>query len=287
MINPKAKVSVKLVGQVASARSPRASPRPNADIIQISGGDGGTGASPLTSIKHAGGPWEIGLAEAHQPLVHNDLRDRVVLARDGGCRRGCDVVMCALLGADEYGFGTVAMIADGVRHGAHLPHEQLPGRRRVAARGTASAVPGRARRSRELLPVLRAGSARRAREDGVQVPRRARSGATTCFAQVASRGLSDARQPAKTSTWTSRSSRTSSGHGRPRTAARWRRTATGSMLDDEILEDADVQEVHRERGHARDQEGNRQHRPLRGARVAAPSPPSTATGLRRVAHARL
>ncbi|EOD37258.1 hypothetical protein EMIHUDRAFT_225692 [Emiliania huxleyi CCMP1516] len=93
-INPQAKVSVKLVGQ-------------------ISGADGGTGASPLTSIKHAGGPWELGLAESHQALLLNNLRDRVVLRVDGGLKTGYDVVMGALLGADEFGFGTIAMIAVG------------------------------------------------------------------------------------------------------------------------------------------------------------------------------
>ena len=82
-------------------------------MIQISGADGGTGASPLTSIKHAGGPWELGLAESHQALLLNNLRDRVVLRVDGGLKTGYDVVMGALLGADEFGFGTIAMIAVG------------------------------------------------------------------------------------------------------------------------------------------------------------------------------
>ena len=82
-------------------------------MIQISGADGGTGASPLTSIKHAGGPWELGLAESHQALIANQLRERVVLRVDGGLRTGYDVAMGALLGADVYGFGTTAMIAVG------------------------------------------------------------------------------------------------------------------------------------------------------------------------------
>merc|ERR1711906_18981 len=79
----------------------------------ISGGDGGTGASPLSSIKHAGGPWELGLAEAHSALFENNLRDRVVIRVDGGIRTGRDVVMASLLGAEELGFGTIAMIAEG------------------------------------------------------------------------------------------------------------------------------------------------------------------------------
>lgn len=84
-----------------------------ADVIQISGGDGGTGASPLSSIKHAGGPWELGLTEAHSALVMNNLRDRVTLRVDGGVRTGRDVLMAALMGAEEFGFGTIAMIAEG------------------------------------------------------------------------------------------------------------------------------------------------------------------------------
>jgi len=112
-INPTAKVSVKLVGQVGIGTVASGVAKADADVIQISGHDGGTGASPLTSIKHAGGPWELGLAESHQALVLNKLRDRVVLRVDGGLKTGHDVVMGALLGADEFGFGTIAMIAVG------------------------------------------------------------------------------------------------------------------------------------------------------------------------------
>ena len=85
----------------------------NADIIQISGHDGGTGASPLSSIKHAGSPWELGLTEVHQALVQNKLRDRVLLRVDGGLRTGRDIIVAALMGAEEFGFGTIAMIATG------------------------------------------------------------------------------------------------------------------------------------------------------------------------------
>ena len=85
----------------------------NADVIQISGHDGGTGASPLSSIKHAGSPWELGLTEVHRSLLENGLRDRVLLRADGGLKTGWDVVVAALLGAEEYGFGSVAMIAEG------------------------------------------------------------------------------------------------------------------------------------------------------------------------------
>jgi len=85
----------------------------NADVIQSSGHDGGTGASPLSSIKHAGSPWELGLTEVHRSLLENGLRDRVLLRADGGLKTGWDVVIAALLGAEEYGFGSVAMIAEG------------------------------------------------------------------------------------------------------------------------------------------------------------------------------
>merc|ERR1712127_1094901 len=80
---------------------------------QISGGDGGTGASPLSSIKHAGMPWEMGLSEAHSALLDNGLRDRVTLRVDGGIRTGRDVAIAAMMGAEEFGFGTIAMIAEG------------------------------------------------------------------------------------------------------------------------------------------------------------------------------
>ena len=84
-----------------------------ADVIQISGGDGGTGASPLSSIKHAGCPWELGLAEAHSALLMNGLRERVTLRVDGGIRTGRDIAIAAMMGAEEFGFGTIAMIAEG------------------------------------------------------------------------------------------------------------------------------------------------------------------------------
>nr|YP_009392211.1 glutamate synthase [Osmundaria fimbriata]ARW60773.1 glutamate synthase [Osmundaria fimbriata] len=112
-INPNAKVSVKLVASVGIGTIAAGVAKGNADIIQISGHDGGTGASPLSSIKHAGVPWELGLTEVHQTLSENKLRDRVILRVDGGLRTGKDVVLAALMGAEEYGFGTIAMIATG------------------------------------------------------------------------------------------------------------------------------------------------------------------------------
>ncbi|XP_019437056.1 PREDICTED: ferredoxin-dependent glutamate synthase, chloroplastic [Lupinus angustifolius] len=112
-VNPRAKVSVKLVAEAGIGTIASGVAKGNADIIQISGHDGGTGASPISSIKHAGGPWELGLTESHQTLIENGLRERVILRVDGGFRSGVDVIMAAIMGADEYGFGSVAMIATG------------------------------------------------------------------------------------------------------------------------------------------------------------------------------
>lgn len=112
-INPKAQVSVKLVAEVGIGTIAAGVAKANADIIQISGHDGGTGASPLSSIKHAGGPWELGLTEVHRVLMQNQLRDRVLLRVDGGIKTGWDVVMAALMGGEEFGFGSIAMIAEG------------------------------------------------------------------------------------------------------------------------------------------------------------------------------
>lgn len=112
-INPVAKVSVKLVAEIGIGTVAAGVAKANADIIQISGHDGGTGASPLSSIKHAGVPWELGLTEVHRVLMENKLRDQVLLRADGGLKTGWDVVMAALMGAEEYGFGSVSMIAEG------------------------------------------------------------------------------------------------------------------------------------------------------------------------------
>nr|ARW60558.1 glutamate synthase [Polysiphonia sp.] len=112
-INPNAHVSVKLVASVGIGTIAAGVAKGNADIIQISGHDGGTGASPLSSIKHAGIPWELGLTEVHQTLLDNDLRHKVVLRVDGGLRTGRDIVLAAIMGAEEFGFGTIAMIATG------------------------------------------------------------------------------------------------------------------------------------------------------------------------------
>ena len=111
--NPDADISVKLVSEVGVGTVAAGVAKARADHVTISGFEGGTGASPLTSIKHAGSPWEIGLAETHQTLVTNRLRGRIAVQVDGGLRTGRDVVIGALLGADEFGFSTAPLIAAG------------------------------------------------------------------------------------------------------------------------------------------------------------------------------
>eukprot|EP00930_Biecheleria_cincta_P021586 TRINITY_DN15957_c0_g1_i1.p1 TRINITY_DN15957_c0_g1~~TRINITY_DN15957_c0_g1_i1.p1 ORF type:complete len:1716 (-),score=368.55 TRINITY_DN15957_c0_g1_i1:367-5295(-) len=112
-VSPDAKVSVKLVASAGIGTIAAGVAKANADVIQISGHDGGTGASPLSSIMHAGGPWEQGLSEVHKVLTENGLRSRVTLRADGGMKTGWDIVVAAMMGAEEYGFGSIAMIAEG------------------------------------------------------------------------------------------------------------------------------------------------------------------------------
>ena len=112
-VNPQAQISVKLVSEVGVGTVAAGVSKARADHVTISGYEGGTGASPLTSIKHAGSPWEIGLAETHQTLVANRLRGRIAVQVDGGIRTGRDVVIGALLGADEFGMATAPLIAAG------------------------------------------------------------------------------------------------------------------------------------------------------------------------------
>ncbi len=112
-INPRCKVTVKLVASSGVGTIAAGVAKAKADVILISGHNGGTGASPATSIKYAGLPWEMGLTEAHQVLAMNNLRERITLRTDGGLRTGRDIVMAAMLGAEEYGIGTAALIAMG------------------------------------------------------------------------------------------------------------------------------------------------------------------------------
>ncbi len=112
-VNPNARISVKLVSEVGVGTVAAGVSKAHADHVTIAGYDGGTGASPLTSIRHAGSPWELGLAETHQTLVLNRLRGRIAVQVDGGMRTGRDVVIGALLGADEFGFATAPLIVEG------------------------------------------------------------------------------------------------------------------------------------------------------------------------------
>jgi glutamate synthase (NADPH/NADH) large chain len=112
-VNPQARISVKLVSEIGVGTVAAGVSKAHADHVTISGYDGGTGASPITSIKHAGSPWEIGLAETHQTLVLNKLRGRIAVQTDGGLRTGRDVIIAALLGADEFGFATIALVVEG------------------------------------------------------------------------------------------------------------------------------------------------------------------------------
>jgi glutamate synthase domain-containing protein 2 len=112
-VNPRARIGVKLVSEAGVGTIAAGVAKARADYILVSGHDGGTGASPLSSIKNAGVPWELGLAETQQVLVANRLRERVSLRTDGGLRSGRDIVIAALLGAEEFGFGTGVLVALG------------------------------------------------------------------------------------------------------------------------------------------------------------------------------
>ncbi|MCU1354988.1 MAG: gltB [Acidimicrobiales bacterium] len=111
--NPSARIHVKLVAEVGVGTVAAGVSKAHADVVLISGHDGGTGASPLTSLKHAGGPWELGLAETQQTLLLNGLRDRIVVQADGQMKTGRDVIIAALLGAEEFGFATAPLVVSG------------------------------------------------------------------------------------------------------------------------------------------------------------------------------
>ena len=165
--NPAARVHVKLVAEVGVGTVAAGVAKAHADVVLISGHDGGTGAAPLTSLKHAGAPWELGLAETQQTLLLNGLRDRIVVQADGQLKTGRDVVIAALLGAEEFGFATAPLVVVRLRHDAGLPPRHLPGRRRDPEPGAARAVHRQAGVRRQLLRVHRRG--------GPRAPRRARA----------------------------------------------------------------------------------------------------------------
>ena len=161
--NPRARIHVKLVAEVGVGTVAAGVAKAHSDVVLISGHDGGTGASPLTSLKHAGVPWELGLAETQQVLVLNNLRDRIVVQVDGQMKTGRDVVIGALLGAEEFGFATAPLVVMGcvMMRVCHL--NTCPVGVATQDPGAAEAVYRPARVRRELLPVHRRG---RARADG-------------------------------------------------------------------------------------------------------------------------
>ena len=139
-VNPQARISVKLVAEVGVGTVAAGVAKAHADVILISGYDGGTGASPITSIRHAGIPWELGLAETQQVLVLNDLRSRVRVQVDGKLQTGRDVAIAALLGAEEFGFSTAPLGRHGLHHDAQVPSEHLPGGHRHAGSRAAQEI---------------------------------------------------------------------------------------------------------------------------------------------------
>ncbi len=158
--NPRARVHVKLVAEVGVGTVAAGVSKAHADVVLISGHDGGTGASPLTSLKHTGAPWELGLAETQQTLLVNRLRDRIVVQVDGQLKTGRDVVIAALLGAEEFGFASRAARCVGLRDDAGLPSRHLPRWGRDAEPRAAQAVQRQARVRRDVLRVHRRGGPR-------------------------------------------------------------------------------------------------------------------------------
>ena len=159
-VNPDGQVSVKLVSEIGVGTVAAGVAKARADHVTIAGFEGGTGASPLTSIKHAGRPWEIGLAETHQTLVRERLRSRIVVQVDGGFRTGRDVVIGALLGRRRIRLRHRALDRGRLHHDAQVPSQHLPGRRRDAGSGAAQALHRPARARHQLLLLRRRGSAR-------------------------------------------------------------------------------------------------------------------------------
>jgi glutamate synthase domain-containing protein 2 len=158
--NNQARISVKLVAEVGVGTVAAGVSKAKADVVLISGHDGGTGASPLTSLKHAGIPWELGLAETQQVLVMNDLAGRIRVETDGQLKTGRDIAIAALLGAEEFGFASSALVASGciMMRVCHL--NTCPGRIATQDPGAAEEVRGQARARRELHDVPRRGAAR-------------------------------------------------------------------------------------------------------------------------------
>lgn len=164
-VNPRAKVCVKLVAEAGVGTIAAGVAKAHADIVLVSGHDGGTGASPLSSIKFAGSPWELGVAETQQVLLLNDLRNRITLRTDGGMRTGRDIVVAAILGAEEFNFGTAALLALGcvyVRQchlntcpvGIATQDEKLRGKFKGTADGVVTYLNAVAQEVREIMASL-------------------------------------------------------------------------------------------------------------------------------------
>lgn len=164
-VNPRAKVCVKLVAESGVGTIAAGVAKAHADVILVSGHDGGTGASPLSSIKFAGSPWELGVAETQQVLLLNGLRNRITLRTDGGMRTGRDIVIAAMLGAEEFNFGTVALLAMGcvyVRQchlntcpvGIATQDERLRGKFKGSAEGVVNYLNAVAQEVREILASI-------------------------------------------------------------------------------------------------------------------------------------
>jgi glutamate synthase (NADPH/NADH) large chain/glutamate synthase (ferredoxin) len=164
-VNPRAKVCVKLVAEAGVGTIAAGVAKAHADIVLVSGHDGGTGASPLSSIKFAGSPWELGVAETQQVLLLNDLRNRITLRTDGGMRTGRDIVIAAILGAEEFNFGTAALLALGcvyVRQchlntcpvGIATQDEKLRGKFKGTAEGVVTYLNAVAQEVREIMASL-------------------------------------------------------------------------------------------------------------------------------------
>ncbi len=184
-INPRARVCVKLVSSAGIGTVAAGVAKAHADVILISGHVGGTAASPQTSIKYAGTPWEMGLSEVNQVLTLNGLRHRVKLRTDGGLKTGRDIVIAAILGAEEYRHRHAVARRHGLHHGAAMPFEHLPGRRLHPGRGAAREVRRHARKGHQPDELHRRGSPRDPGQAGRSARSTMSSAAPNCCARSA------------------------------------------------------------------------------------------------------
>ncbi len=229
-INPTARIGVKLVATLGVGTIAAGVAKAHADYVMISGHAGGTGASPLASIKFAGLPWELGLAEAHQVLVRQGLRDRVVLRTDGGLQTGRDLLVATLLGAEEYGFGTLALVGLGCDMARQCHLDTCPTGIATQREDLRAKFSGRPEQVVELFLADRRGPAPRAGGRRVRVGRRGRGSrrparrqrgrADRSRAGHRGPGLGRARRPSRTRSAVRRRHLQGSGGLCPRAAAR-------------------------------------------------------------------